>query len=175
MKEVTAMYRRIIFGLLRIWLGWQWITAGWSKINSSAWTGNDAGTAITGFLKGAVSKAGGQYPEVHGWYADLINNIALPNVKVFSFLVAYGEFLLGLALIAGMFTLFAALGSVFLNLNYLLAGTSGSNPEMLLAGVVILIFFEYAGYYGIDRFINPKLITYYDRVIMLLSKKSKNK
>lgn len=162
------MIRKIIFGLLRIWLGWQWLSAGWGKINSPAWTGDKAGVAITGFLKGAVAKAGGDYPEVHGWYASFVENVALPNSKVFSFMVAYGEFLLGLVLILGAFTLFATLGSIFLNLNYLFAGTSSSNPEMLIIGILIFLFFLPAGYYGLDYFLSPILIKYYNRIVKYL-------
>jgi len=165
------MIRKIVFGILRVWLGWQWLSAGWNKINSPVWTGDKAGVAVSGFLRGSIAKASGDYPEVHGWYASFAENIALPNAKIFGFMVAYGEFFLGIALLLGAFTLFAALGSIFLNLNYLFAGTSSSNPEMLIIGIIILLFFISAGYYGLDYYINPILIKYYNKVVRFLKDK----
>ncbi|MDF2700943.1 MAG: small subunit DoxD, partial [Haloplasmataceae bacterium] len=158
-------------GILRIWLGWSWLSAGWSKINSPAWTGENAGSAIKGFLNGTLAKAGGAYPEVHGWYASFVENIALPNSKVFSYLVAFGEFFAGLALIIGAFTLFAALGSVFMSLNYLYGGTSSSNPEMLVVGIFIVIFFLSAGYYGLDFYLMPFIQDKYNKLLYFLKDK----
>ncbi len=158
------MLSRILLGALRIWLGWQWLQSGWSKVNSPSWTGKNAGVAVSGFLNGALAKTGGEHPEVHAWYGWFIREIALPNAKLFSYLVAYGEVIVGIALILGFFTLFAALGSIFMNLNYLYAGTTSSNPEMLIAGIFIALFFLSAGYYGIDYFINPYIVDLYNRV-----------
>ncbi len=165
------MKSKIFLGLLRVWLGWQWLSAGWSKVTSDVWTGKNAGVAITGFLKGSIAKSSGAHPEVHGWYAGFIENIALPNTKFFSYLVAYGEVVTGIALIIGSFTLFAVLGSIFMNLNYLFAGTSSSNPEMLLVGILILIFFGKASFYGVDYYLNPLLFKNYNRFNNFLKEK----
>lgn len=37
----------------------------------------------------------------------------------------------------------------FMNLNYLWAGTSSSNSEILVVGVINVCFFGSAGYYGL--------------------------
>lgn len=63
--------------------GREWLTAGWHKVMD----GFDA----TGFIKGAIAKAGGEHPAVQGWYAAFLEGFALPNVELFNFLVAWGE------------------------------------------------------------------------------------
>jgi len=56
----------------------------------------------------------------------------LPNATLFSYLIAYGELLVGLALIIGVVTRFAALMALVMTLFYLFAGSVSSNPQMLL-------------------------------------------
>lgn len=54
--------------ILRIYIGWEWLQAGLTKISSSLWTGDKAGMALQGFLKGALKKSTGEHPDVSGWY-----------------------------------------------------------------------------------------------------------
>jgi thiosulfate dehydrogenase [quinone] large subunit len=45
---------------------------------------------------------------------------------------------------------------VLLNLAFLFAGTTSTNPQMLVVGMVILLAGGVAaGYYGLDRFATP--------------------
>src|SRR5690625_2642587 len=75
----------IIWLIVRLYLGYQWLTAGWGKVTSSAWTGENAGAAVTGFINGAIAKSeeGG---DVTGWYAAFLENVALPQAKLFSYM-----------------------------------------------------------------------------------------
>ncbi len=152
----------------RLWLGYTWLMDGVEKVfgdGNAAWVGDKAGTAVTGFLKGAIAKSAlapgfdpvaNPHPAVQTWYAQLVQNIFLPNATLFSYLVAYGELLVGLALILGIFTHFAALMGITMNLAYLFAGTTSTNPQMLVVGMVILLAGGVAvGYYGLDRFAQP--------------------
>src|SRR5690606_14121906 len=79
-----------IWLIIRLYLGCVWLMAGWHKIFDEAWTGSKAGAAVSGFVQGALAKAeeGG---DVSGWYASFLESIVLPNAKLFSYLVAYGE------------------------------------------------------------------------------------
>jgi DoxX. len=156
-KIFKNKYFAIVWTVLRIWLGYQWITAGWEKITGGGWVGSSAGTAISGFLNGAVAKATGEHPAVQMWYADFIKSVALPNAKVFSYLIAYGELLAGISLILGALTIVGLLGGAFMNLNYMLAGTTSTNPTMYT--VAFLLILAGAGAYsiGLDRFILPYL------------------
>ena len=64
-----------IWLILRIYVGWEWLTAGWGKLHNAAWTGAKAGTALSGFINGALSKATGEHPMsrvgMQGFYRTL--------------------------------------------------------------------------------------------------------
>ena len=146
--------------VLRLWLGYTWLAAGWPKVlgaEAPAWVGDRAGVAVAGFLKGALAKTGGDHPLVQPWYADFIRAVALPHATLFSYLVAYGELLVGLALLVGVFTRFATLMALMMTLSYLFAGSIGSNPQMLLAEAAVLFAGAAAGAYGLDRYLLPAL------------------
>ena len=147
----------ILWTILRIWLGYEWISAGIEKISNPAWVGSKAGVAITGFLKGALAKATGDHPLVQGWYANFIQSVALPNAKVFSYLVAYGEVLVGISLILGALTIVGLLAGAFMNLNYMLAGTTSTNPNLYTVAILLMAAGANAYLFGLDRFILPKL------------------
>ncbi|MFZ5992506.1 MAG: DoxX family membrane protein [Deinococcota bacterium] len=145
--------------VLRVYLGWQWLEAGWGKLTNPAgvWVGEKAGVAVTGFLKGALTKTTGEHPDVTGWYAWFISNVALPNAKVFSYLVVFGEILVGLALILGLFTGLAAFFAGFMNAAFLLAGTVSANPWMFIVATWLVLAWRTAGYLGLDYFVLPRL------------------
>src|SRR3990167_2628454 len=46
----------LLWLVVRVYLGYEWLIAGWDKINNPAWVGDSAGAAITGFVKGALAK-----------------------------------------------------------------------------------------------------------------------
>jgi len=149
----------VVWLVLRIYVGWQWLEAGWSKLTNPAgvWVGEKAGAAITGFLSGALSKTTGEHPDVTGWYAWFIQNVALPNAKFFSYLVTYGEILVGLALMVGLFTGIAAFFAGFMNAAFLLAGTVSANPWMFFAATWLVLAWRTSGYIGLDYLILPRL------------------
>ncbi|MBI2875158.1 MAG: DoxX family protein [Firmicutes bacterium] len=149
-----TILKRVAWTLVRMWIGWQWLQAGMGKVGQPVWTGEQAGVAVAGFLKGALAKAAGDHPEVKSWYAGFVEKIALPNAKVFSYLVAYGEVLVGIALILGALTTVAALMGALMNLNFLLAGVSSSSPVMLVATLLILtVAAAYTRHYSVDRMV----------------------
>ncbi len=123
-----------IWTLLRIWLGIQWLQAGWGKVLG----GFDA----TGYLNGAIAKAAGEAPIVQAWYGTFLETVALPNATLFSTLVAWGELLVGIGLIVGALTIPALIAGGFMNLNFLWAGTMSTNPTLLLAAVILLFAWE---------------------------------
>lgn len=139
----------ILWTIVRLYLGWQWIQSGWGKITG----GFDA----TGFLKGAIAKAEGERPAVQGWYASFLDTFALPNVGLFNILIPWGEFLVGLGLILGMFTTIALFGGAFMNLNFMLAGTVSTNPIMYTMAIVLLVMGSATYRYGVDYYFLPWL------------------
>ena len=149
----------ILSGIVRVWLGWSFLQAGWEKLTDAkgAWIGSTAGSAIKGFLGNTVKGATGAHPTVHPWFASLTQNFFLPNATLFSYMVAFGETLVGIALIIGLFTRFAAFWGGFLNLMFLFGGSTSTNTEMLVAEVAIVFGGLYASYYGLDTFVLPYL------------------
>lgn len=145
--------------IVRLYVGWEWLSAGWEKVGNSAWTGDKAGTAIRGFLNGALAKTAGSHPDVQAWYAWFLQNVVLAHPIAWSYAIAWGEFLVGLALVAGIFTGIAAFFGMFMNLNYLLAGTVSTNPILFVGGIGLVLAWKVAGYIGLDRFVLPKLGT----------------
>ena len=145
--------------IIRLYLGYEWLIAGWGKLTNpaGAWVGDKAGAAIGGFIQGALAKTAGDHPDVSGWYATFLQQVALPNAVVFSYLVTFGEILVGLALILGLLTGFAAFFGGFMNASYLFAGTVSVNPLLLLLAVGIALAWRVAGFWGLDRWALPML------------------
>src|SRR5574342_264789 len=133
-----------LFAALRIFLGYQWMTAGFHKISG----GFDA----SGFLQGAVANpVKGPDGVVYGWWASFLEHFALPHADLFNVLIPWGELLVGLGLILGCLTTAAAFFGVVMNFSFLLSGTVSHNPTDILMGVFILIAGYNAGKYGLDR------------------------
>lgn len=143
--------------LLRLYVGYQWFTAGWEKVVSPAWVGPQAGSAIQGFLKGALALTGGAHPSVSAWYAYFLSHVALVHPVFFSYLVSFGELAVGLGLILGAFTGIAAFFGVLMNFSYLFAGTVSINPLLLLIQLFLILAWRNAGWLGLDRWLLPWL------------------
>jgi thiosulfate dehydrogenase [quinone] large subunit len=148
-----------IWLLLRLYLGWEWLQAGWGKLHNPAWIGTKAGTAITGFVTAALAKASGEHPDVQGWYAWFLQHVVLTHSVLWSYLVSWGETLVGVALIVGIFTGIAAFFGSFMNLSYLLAGTVSINPVLFVIATWLVLAWKTAGWWGLDRWILPALGT----------------
>ena len=141
--------------IARIYLGYIWLLAGWSKVTSSAWVGSEAGTAITGFLQHSLTLTTGEHPSVQAWYAWLIENIFLHNAVAMSYLVAFGQILVGIALILGFFIGFSAFMGGTMNAAFLLAGTVSTNPQMFILATWLVLAWRVAGYWGLDYWFLP--------------------
>ena len=94
--------------IVRLYLAWAWIPAGWGKITSGEWLFGD-GAPIAGLLNKAIAD-----PGTPTWYATFLNDWVLPNASVFATLVALGELAVGLGLLVGLLTGFLGVGGGFL-------------------------------------------------------------
>jgi len=146
--------------VIRLYLGWEWLTAGWVKVQNPAWTGPDAGGPVLGFVTKALEKTGGEHPDVQAWYAYFLEHVVVPNAKVWGYMVAWGELAVGIALIVGLLVGVSAFFGIFMNLNYLLAGTVSVNPIMFTLGIGLILAWRVAGYWGADRYVLPMLHRY---------------
>ncbi len=159
--------------IVRLYVGYEWITAGWDKLTGysialdsfgkstgAPWvfSAHD-GVGLKGFLMGALAKASGDHPAVQGWYASFVHDFVLPNTAWFAYVVTFGEILIGLGLILGALTGIAAFFGLFMNLNFLLAGTVSINPIIGFLALFLILAWRVAGYYGVDRYLLPLLGT----------------
>jgi thiosulfate dehydrogenase (quinone) large subunit len=145
--------------ILRVYVGYEWISAGYDKLTSPAWTGAQAGSAISGFVQHALSLTGGAHPTVQAWYATFLRDVVLAHPGVWSYMIAWGETLVGLGLILGIFTGIAAFFGSILNVNYLLAGSVSTNPILFVIATWLVLAWRTAGWWGVDRWLLPALGT----------------
>jgi len=148
--------------VIRILLGWQWLQAGWDKINNPKWMD---GTSIAGYWQAAINSYGQPHSQVaYDWYVNFLQWLADNAAgKWMGPLVAYGEFLGGIALILGFFTGIAAFLLALLNFNYMLAGSAGVNPVYFAAAILLTLAWKNAGWWGLDRWVLPLLGTPWHR------------
>jgi thiosulfate dehydrogenase [quinone] large subunit len=142
-----------IWLVLRLYVGWNWLHAGWGKLHNPAWVGGSAGSALSGFVNNALPKATGANPAVQSWYAAFLNGVVLPHVRIWSYVVSFGETLVGIGLILGIFTGIAAFFGIFMNLNYLMAGAVSTNPILLVISIFLVLAWKTAGWWGLDRWV----------------------
>ncbi|MDF2855458.1 MAG: Crp/Fnr family transcriptional regulator [Neobacillus sp.] len=138
-----------ILTVIRLYLGYNWFTAGYHKIVD----GFDA----SGYLANAVANPvkGPDGNMVYGWYVSFLENFALPNIELFNFLVPWGEALIGLGLLLGCLTTAAMFFGLVMNFSFFLAGTVSHNPTDIFLGFIILIAGYNAGRIGLDRWVVP--------------------
>ncbi len=139
--------------IVRLYVAYEWLVAGYDKIISPKWVGSEAGTALKAFLTNAVSLTGGNHPTVQSWYAAFLKAVILPVVGFWSYVVTIGELLVGLGLLLGVFTGIAAFFGFFMNMNYMLAGSISTNPILLFLSIFLILAWKTAGWWGLDRWV----------------------
>ncbi|MGJ9458300.1 DoxX family protein [Oceanobacillus sp. CF4.6] len=139
-----------ILTVLRVYIGYTWLMGGIGKVTSG---GFDA----SGFIQGAVANSAGEGATVQAWWGTFLNTVAVPNAGLFSFMVMWGEVLVGAALILGVFTNFAALMGITMNFAFLFSGTVSTNAQMVVITVFLIVAGFNAGRYGLDRWVLPIL------------------
>ncbi len=159
--------------IVRLYVGYEWITAGWEKLTGhsiaigdfgkavgSPWVfaGHD-GAAMIGFAKGALAQATGAHPAVQGWYAWFLQNVVIPAAPAFAYIITFGEIAVGLGVLVGCLTGIASFFGLFMNLNFMLAGAVSVNPVLGLLSVLLVLAWRIAGYYGVDSYLLPLLGT----------------
>jgi thiosulfate dehydrogenase [quinone] large subunit len=141
--------------VLRVWVGWKWLDAASHKIFEPAWV--DGGTALKGFWEKAVLiPETGKPPISFDWYRTFIQSLLDAEAYTwFAPLVAYGELLIGIALILGAFTGIAAFFGAFMNWNFMMAGTASTNPMLLVIAIGLILAWKVSGYIGLDYYLLP--------------------
>ncbi|GIP15688.1 hypothetical protein J40TS1_13300 [Paenibacillus montaniterrae] len=144
-------YAAVIVAVIRIILGYKWITSAWGKITEGTF---DA----TGYLNNVITNPVAKGEEVlYPVYNAFIEHAALPMVDVINFIIPWGELLVGIGLITGILTLPAAFFGLLMNFMFMFAGTVSTNPFMILLGFIVILAAGNAGKFGGDHFVNPWL------------------
>jgi thiosulfate dehydrogenase (quinone) large subunit len=144
-----------IWVVVRVFLGWQWLSAGWGKVNNPAWV--ETGAALRGFWQGAVAIPDEGRPAIaYDWYRSFLQGMLDAEAYTwFAKLIAYGEVLIGIALIVGAFVGIAAFFGAFMNWNFIMAGAASTNAMLGLAALLLILAWKTAGWYGLDRWLLP--------------------
>jgi thiosulfate dehydrogenase [quinone] large subunit len=142
---------------IRIFLGFEWLVAGWDKLSGSGWT--DGGASLLGYWKGAVAiPTTGKAAITFDWYRSFLQFLIDNHLQgLFGWLIPLGEFAVGVGLLLGALVGFAAFFGVVMNMSYLLAGSTSTNPIMFAFAVGLMLAWKVAGYYGLDRYLLPRL------------------
>jgi thiosulfate dehydrogenase (quinone) large subunit len=143
--------------LVRVYLGFLWLQAGWGKVVEGGWIGANAGAGVQGFAQGALQQTTGEHPQVTQWYASFLENVVIPNAAVFAHMVVLGQLAVGLGLIFGLFTGIAAFFGGFMNASFIFAGSAGANPLMFILAIAVMMAWRVAGYWGLDRWALPAI------------------
>lgn len=146
--------------VVRVYVGYEWLAAGWHKVTSPDWM--QGGAALKGFWERAIAiPAAPAKPLItYGWFRDFLQ--ALLNgghYTWFAKLIAVGEVLVGVGLILGAFVGIAAFFGAFMNMNFMLAGSASTNPVLFFLGILLIIAWKTAGYWGLDRWLLKHLGT----------------
>jgi thiosulfate dehydrogenase [quinone] large subunit len=144
---------------IRLFVGFAWLESGWGKFTSPAWT--DGGEALRGYWERAAAiPEEGRPPITYDWYREFIQ-LLLDNgaESWFAWVVMIGEMAIGIGLILGILTGFAAFFGALMNMSFLLAGSASTNPVMFTFAIGLILAWRVAGYYGLDRYILPVLGT----------------
>jgi thiosulfate dehydrogenase [quinone] large subunit len=158
---ITKLFNHPLAGLIwlpiRLWLGWQWVSAAIHKLESPAWM--QTGAALKGFWSGAVTIPATGNPPIHyAWYRSILQFLLDTQAYTwFAKLVTIGELLVGVALILGIFTGFSAFMGGFMNWNFMMAGSASVNPMFFLISVLLVLAWKVAGYFGADYYLVPWL------------------
>lgn len=145
---------------IRLFVGFAWLEGGLHKITDPGWT--QGGSALRAYWERAASipEAPGRPPITYEWYRDFVNTLlAGGHESWFAWVITLGEIAVGVGLIVGMLTGLAAFFGALMNMSFLLAGSASTNPVLFTLAIGLILAWKVAGYYGVDRYLLPRLGT----------------
>lgn len=132
---------------LRLTVALLWIHSAWGKITNANFASSFRATNTSFASKTPF-----------GFYKDFLNGFVIPNADWFAWFLAYGELLVGVALLLGILTNVGALTGFFMNLNFWLAagyagGSTGSVNIAMGAAAVMFLLSPGAKWLSLDRWL----------------------
>ena len=103
---------------LRLYAGLFWLDKGVrQKLFDPTWVGPKGDCAFV--VHDMLAKA-------PGWYSAFLSAVAMPHITTFSVMVEWGETLVGISILLGLFSRIGAIGGLFLVTNYFLGNGAGA-------------------------------------------------
>lgn len=135
--------------VVRVFAGVFFANAGIAKI------GRDFAESMSRFLSANLD-------ESFSFYRPFIESVVLPNRGIFAALVAWGELAMGIALILGLATRYAAFAGALMVANFWFAKgapvLAGSNHDVLWVIVLLMLGLVHAGRItGLDGILSDRL------------------
>jgi thiosulfate dehydrogenase [quinone] large subunit len=132
---------------MRVWLGVMWIQAGPAKLWGAEAAGflHNNGAGVAGFAAHGTP--------AYSWWGSFLHSFVVPNAGALGVLIAVAEFAIGIALVAGLFTRVAALGSLALLFTCVMSGTASVCAFYALFAIVILVMWRTSSWIGVDGLI----------------------
>jgi thiosulfate dehydrogenase [quinone] large subunit len=149
---------------VRLFVGFAWLEGGLHKLFpegqpvGAGWL--DGGSSLLGYWEraAAIPEPPGRAAITFEWYRDFLNLLIANDAQTwFAWLIVFGEIAVGLGLIFGALTGFAAFFGAFMNMSFLLAGSASTNPVLFTLAIGLMLAWRVAGYYGLDRYLLPRL------------------
>lgn len=134
---------------LRLFIGIGWIRASLEKIVSPGWP---QGTALAEFFNQQLTSGHIVFP----FYRHLITDVFAPHALTMSWIIMSGQMLVGLAVMFGVFTNFALLWGLFMNINFVLAGQITPSAFYIVIQTVLIVA-NAGAVFGLDRLISPRV------------------
>lgn len=156
LKDWKVAVLTLVFTVARIIFGLAWFEGGSHKI---AWLSDDKLNSV-GLIKGMVANLGPVAKNdplginnFYGWVANTFFVNMMPSVT--DIMVVVAEFGLGIVFILGFKVFWGALVSVFLNLQFIAAG-SFNNFGYIWTDLAFLKFAKYAELIGVSGYLDFK-------------------
>ncbi len=165
MAEVSVLLKNwkkslpvLVLTAVRVYYGYRWVSSGLGKLvwftdsakNSAGLIGrmvqNLAGPEVTRFDPLYINK-------LWGWVADTVFVGMAPGFT--DAMVVITEIAIGVAMVAGVGVLWAAIGATFLNLQFF-AGGSSTNFGYIATNLIYWQFHRMGGAIGLDGFLRVR-------------------
>src|SRR6202167_2594853 len=137
----------LVWTAMRVWLGVMWIQAGSAKLWGAEAAGflHNNGAGVAGFAAHGTP--------AYSWWGTFLHGFVVPNAGAIGVLIAVSEFAIGIALVTGLFTRVAALGSLALLFTYVMSGPASVSAFYALFAIVILVMWRTSSWIGADGLI----------------------
>ena len=145
------MISRTILLLPRLYLGVIFLAAVYSKFTIPV----GFARALTGFLGSVAMQSAGPA------YKAILQSVVLPHAGLFAALIEMGELFVGVTLLLGLVTRFAAAAAIFLLANYFLAKglpvwSPASNDMADIVLSIVVIAGAAGRVFGLDNYLSAR-------------------